>query len=224
MLLMADIAITSFVYLLVPMIIWLAPITDRTLSLSTIKKIVIINGVCCWLLIAIVSIETGGNGHGAAVFLWSWVAYKMLKKKFVTTKPSKDTDKPKEKNEYIGTMTKFNRTDTTKSKNDIHICVSKEGETPVRYGKLAISGNDVRLETNRVEEKTNDACDDITRLRREIDNVLAEQFQAATRGDSALAQQLFDRYIFLLSQLETAKKNSDSNIKDEEHHEQTDGE
>jgi hypothetical protein len=219
MLLMADIAITSIVYLFVPMLIWFAPITDRTLSPSTLKKIVIINGVCCWLLIAIVSIETGGNGPGAAVFLWSWVAYKMLKKKFVTTKQNTDKDKPQEKNEYIGTLPKPNRTDTTKNKNDIHICISKEGETPVRYGNLAITGNDVRLETNRVEEKTNDACDDITRLRREIDEVLAEQFQAATRGDSALAQQLFDRYIFLLSRLEKVEKDMGEKNKDEAHQE-----
>lgn len=216
---MASLILTAFVYLFVPVILLVAPITDRTWSLSTIKKIVIINGVCCWLLIAIVSIETGGNGAGAAVFLWSWVAYKMLKKKFVTTKPNTDTDKPQEKNEYIGTMTKFNRTDTTKDKNDIHICISKEGETPVRYGKLAISGDDVRLEVNRSEEKADDTCDDVEKLRREIDHVLAEQYQAATRGDTALAQQLFDRYISLLTRLETAEKNKEDKNKDEAHHE-----
>lgn len=165
--LMASLMITAIVYLFVPVILLIAPITDRTWSLSTIKKIVIINGVCCWLLFSIVSIETGGNGAGPALFFWSWIAYKMLKKKLVTTKPNTDTDKPQEKDEYIDLANKLNR---------------------------------------------------IARIRREIDDVLAKQYNAATNGDSALAQQLFDRYIFLLSELETAKKNSDSNIKDEEHH------
>lgn len=192
--LMASLMITAIVYLFVPVILLIAPITDRTWSLSTIKKIVIINGVCCWLLFSIVSIEAGGNGAGPAVFFWSWVAYKMLKKKLVTT-TKKDTNK------------------------DTSFSISSENETPVRYGKLAISGDDVRLEVNRSEEKADDTCDDVEKLRREIDHVLAEQYQAAARGDTALAQQLFDRYISLLTRLETAEKNKEEKNKDEAHHE-----
>lgn len=102
-----------------------------------------------------------------------------------------------------------NHAKTINNKNDTSFSLSSENETPVRYGKLAISGDDVRLEVNRSEEKADDTCDDIEKLRREIDHVLAEQYQAATRGDTALAQQLFDKYISLLTKLEAAEKNKD---------------
>lgn len=92
--------ITAVAYLIVPVIFCVIGLeTKRKYSLSTIRKIVIVNGACVWLLFRIILISTGETGSGAAVFLWSGVAYWMMKK-FCLEKEIKNEEpvKPKEDN------------------------------------------------------------------------------------------------------------------------------
>lgn len=79
--LILSLIMTAAVYLFVPTIFWLIALTtNRQYKLSTIKKIVVINGVCGWLLFRIIEAASGGAPtSGASVFLWSGIAYKMLK-------------------------------------------------------------------------------------------------------------------------------------------------
>ena len=73
-----NITITAVAYLFIPIILCL---TKKQFTLSKIKKITIINGISIWLIFAIININAGGNGVSATVFLWSAVAYCLLKKK-----------------------------------------------------------------------------------------------------------------------------------------------
>lgn len=77
-----NLIITAIIYLIVPAIfLFIALTTNRQYALATIKKIVIINGVCCWLFFRIAILEAGGDvTSGFAAFLWSGIAYKILKK------------------------------------------------------------------------------------------------------------------------------------------------
>lgn len=74
--------LTASAYLIVPFIyLLIAQKTRRWYSLATIKKIVNFNGIGVWLFIRIIEIASGGDvTSGSAVFLWSWVAYIILKK------------------------------------------------------------------------------------------------------------------------------------------------
>lgn len=101
--LLVDIFVTAIAYLLVPIIIIF---TEKRYALSKIKKIVIINGLCVWLIFTIVRIELGIDGTSLAVFLWSYVAYLMMKKKCLK---NDDTNEP------INTAQDDTRTLTTDS-------------------------------------------------------------------------------------------------------------
>lgn len=80
--------ITAAAYLIVPIIICIIGYKKlRLFSLSTIKKIVIINGVCVWLIFQIIRVNQGITGASAAVILWSGIAYAIMKK-FLTIGPS----------------------------------------------------------------------------------------------------------------------------------------
>lgn len=67
--------ITAVAYLLVPVIL---SVCVREFTSSQIRKIVIINGFCVWLIFTIIRIENGMVGNTAAVFLWSAVAYWLM--------------------------------------------------------------------------------------------------------------------------------------------------
>lgn len=72
-----DLLFTAVSYLLVPIIFCLS---KKELSNSQIKKLVIVNGVCVWLIFTIIRIENGIDGTSAAVFLWSGIAYWLMRK------------------------------------------------------------------------------------------------------------------------------------------------
>lgn len=94
--------ITAVAYLIVPVIFCVIGLeTKRKYSLSTIRKIVIVNGACVWLLFRIIQAEMGDIRTGAAVFLWSGVAYWMMKK-FLPREKSEDEEpiKPQKDNNY----------------------------------------------------------------------------------------------------------------------------
>jgi len=120
--LIIDLIITVFFYLFVPVCFC---IRNKPLTKGKIKKIVIINGIVVWLILQIIAIvlNDGEPSKSFAVFLWSAVAHRILKKCCL----KKDVD------------LKENHSDTTR------VCLSPLNETPKRYGDYAISGSDIRL-------------------------------------------------------------------------------
>lgn len=81
--------LTASAYLIVPFIcLLIAHTTRRWYSLATIKKIVNFNGIGVWLSFRIIEIASGGDvTPGAAAFLWSGVAYIILKKYALREEP-----------------------------------------------------------------------------------------------------------------------------------------
>lgn len=74
--------VTAFCYLCIPgCVCVLCWAYDKKLSLKAIKRIVLIHGFLMWLILQVIRIERGMEGTSAAVFLWSSLAYWMLKKK-----------------------------------------------------------------------------------------------------------------------------------------------
>lgn len=79
--LVISIFITAFAYLIVPVIFCIIGYRSyRSYSIKTIRKIVIINGACVWLIFQIIRLSAGDTGTSSAVFLWSAVAYWIMKK------------------------------------------------------------------------------------------------------------------------------------------------
>ena len=153
--LLANLLISIIAYLLVPTIYC---IRGKNLSLSKIKKIVIINGVFVGLIFLIIRIEQGLYGTSAAVFLWSGVAYWMMKKKCLV---KEDTHKPK----YSAT-----KIETIKTS------LSYEGEKPKKYGNYNVSGQDLSLQTenppqnvDKFTRKESDIRDLVLRLKTDED-------------------------------------------------------
>lgn len=72
-----NLIITAFAYLLVPTILC---ICRKELTLSRIRLIVIVNGICVWLIFMVIRINAGLDGTSAAVVLWSGIAYFLMKK------------------------------------------------------------------------------------------------------------------------------------------------
>ena len=88
--LLLDLFVTVFLYLLVPVIFCLR---KKPMTQKQIKKVIIINAICVWLLFQIIISASGGSGTSAAVFLWSWVGYSLMKKKLlITEEPQTDVD------------------------------------------------------------------------------------------------------------------------------------
>lgn len=82
--LVISLIITAFAYLLVPIIVCIIGRRSlRLFSKKTIRKIVIINGVCVWLIFQIIRLIQGDTGISTAVFLWSAVAYWIMNKSLV---------------------------------------------------------------------------------------------------------------------------------------------
>ena len=74
---MIDLLITAVGYLLVPVLFCFS---KKELSTKKIKWIVIFNGGLFWLVFSVIRINNGQAGGTAAVFLWSFVAYKLMQK------------------------------------------------------------------------------------------------------------------------------------------------
>lgn len=90
---LGNILITAIAYLLVPIIIL---ISGKKLTLPQIKKTVIINGICVWLIFMIIRIESGIDGTSFAVLLWSAVGYSILKRKCLIEANAKEIYEPNE--------------------------------------------------------------------------------------------------------------------------------
>ena len=90
-----DFFITVIAYLLVPITLC---ICRKKFTLSRIKLIAIVNGICVWLIFMIILINTGKEGASGAVLLWSTVAYFLMKKYCLK---NLDNSKPIEENKPI---------------------------------------------------------------------------------------------------------------------------
>ena len=74
---------TAIAYLIVPTILCIVGYnTKRSYSLKTIQKIMIINGVCLWIIFYAIQYNISGetNPSVSAAIIWSCVAYWMMKK------------------------------------------------------------------------------------------------------------------------------------------------
>ena len=89
--LILDLALTVFGYLLVPTIYCLR---KKPLTAKKIKKIIILNAICVWLVFQIIRLAAGGDARvSAAVWLWSIVGHFMMKKRLlIKEEPELDTN------------------------------------------------------------------------------------------------------------------------------------
>ncbi len=75
-----DFVVTIFFYLGIPLAI--CKNSEKTLTRKRAKKIVIINALCCWLFFSVLGVLINGSiSNGAPTFLWSSIAYMILKDK-----------------------------------------------------------------------------------------------------------------------------------------------
>lgn len=74
------IAITIFIYMLIPFIISLTKIKMKKWAIITI---VVINGIVCFILFRFIQLATGvtPSSNASPAIIWSWVNYWLLKKK-----------------------------------------------------------------------------------------------------------------------------------------------
>lgn len=105
--LIISILITAIAYLLVPLVFSIIGlVADRRYSPKTVWAIVIINGVCVWSIFQIIRLNAGEEGTGAAVFLWSTIAYWMLRIfQSEEKEPKKKKEKKEKKKKYIRQFT-----------------------------------------------------------------------------------------------------------------------
>jgi hypothetical protein len=83
---LVSLCLTVFLYMLVPVILI---IRGKQYPASKIKKIAIINGAIVWLICTLIASANGNTSGSGAVFLWTWVGYKLLMKKLATDAPVK---------------------------------------------------------------------------------------------------------------------------------------
>ena len=139
--LLLDLAITVFFYLLVPVIFCLR---KKSLAQKQIKTIVIINGIVVWLMFQILTLElTGESSSGVAVLLWSFVAYKLLRR-YCLAKDMREKASPAEPYVFDKNKT-VEDSKSTEPEKIIEISLSPKGETPKKYGNYNIYGADVRF-------------------------------------------------------------------------------
>lgn len=125
--------ITVFAYLFVPTILCLL---RKELTLSQIKRIAIVNGICVWLIFMIVRVNIGVDGTSYAVLLWGYVAYYLMKKfclkKSDDIRPTNEQAKPEAPNSVEGAR----------------FSLSYEGEKRNLGGSYRFDGNDFQTPLN----------------------------------------------------------------------------
>lgn len=135
-LIITSIFITAFAYLLVPIIFC---IRKKKRTDKQIKKIVVLNGICVWMIFAIININADVNRTSGAIFLWSAVAYFLMKKYCLRT--------PIEEEEQCFTSIENQKNDVEISE----ICLSTEDDHPTPNGRF--HGADMILEKNESDQK-----------------------------------------------------------------------
>lgn len=145
-----NLLITAVAYLILPIVLC---VIGKPITLSQIKKVVIVNGICVWLIFTIIRIESGIDGTSAAVLLWSSVAYWLMKKRCLKTEEKHEIKhETKHEQKYSVTPIQTNK-----------MSLSNIGEVPKQYGDYNVYGSDISLKT---EEKTknDDIADIVIRL------------------------------------------------------------
>lgn len=142
--------ITAVAYLVFPIVLC---IIGKPITLSQIKKVVIVNGICVWLIFTIIRIESGIDGTSAAVLLWSSVAYWLMKKYCLKTEEKHET-KQETKHEQKYSVTPI-QTDK--------MSLSNIGEVPKQYGDYNVYGSDLSLKPKE-KAKNDDIADIVVRL------------------------------------------------------------
>ena len=123
----ANLIITVFVYLLVPIIVILS---KKKCEAKTIRKIAIINCVVVWIIFRIIELSIGDEASsGAAVFLWGAIGYFIMKKFCL-----KDTQ-----------ATATSSSQSTMQPPQVHVSLSDKDEPPVQYGNYNVKGSDIGL-------------------------------------------------------------------------------
>lgn len=76
---LSNLLLTAFAYLIIPILISLS---GMDYNLKSIKKLVVLNAIAVWIILSVWLAEVVGVGAaGSSVFLWSYVAYRMLARK-----------------------------------------------------------------------------------------------------------------------------------------------
>lgn len=125
-----DLIITVFAYLLVPVIYCLRkkPLTEKQ-----IKKIIIINAIGVWLIFQIIYSAFDGTRTSAAVFLWSWVGYKIMMKNLLIAQNTNDpstTEEPQEETvtDQISLFEEIKSTPENEKEGDQDTSIHSKGE------------------------------------------------------------------------------------------------
>jgi hypothetical protein len=135
---LVGIVITAVAYLVIPVLFCTS---KKQRTEKQIKKIVAINGICIWLIFMIIRISVGIEGTSAAVFLWSGVAYFLMKKFCLDT--------PNVEEQSIGVEQNTNTPiQSTESYNEVSLSVNSE--QPTANGKFY--GKDMMLEKDESTE------------------------------------------------------------------------
>lgn len=146
-----NLLITAVAYLILPIVLC---IIGKPITLSQIKKVVIVNGICVWLIFTIIRIESGIDGTSAAVLLWSSVAYWLMKKYCLKKEETKQETKQETKHEQ-----KYSVTPIQTEK----MSLSNIGEVPKQYGDYNVYGSDLSLKPKE-KTKNDDIADIVVRL------------------------------------------------------------
>ena len=140
--LLCSLVFTVFLYLLVPVIYCFR---NKPLPKAKIKKIIIINAICVWFVFQIIRFSLGETGTSAAVFLWSWVGYKIMIKRLAI---ENDTSKQQQGNaQPTTTQASSDKASSEKSQESdyVTVCLSREDAPPVRFN------NDVPMSDLRID-------------------------------------------------------------------------
>ena len=87
--LILDIILTIFGYLLVPVIFC---IRNKPMTKKQIKKVIIINAIVVWFVFQIIISASGGTPNAnASVFIWSWVGKKIMERVLLKDEENRDT-------------------------------------------------------------------------------------------------------------------------------------
>lgn len=163
-----DLFITICAYLLIPAILC---ILRKELTLSQIKRIAIVNGICVWLIVMIIRISAGVDGTSYAVVLWSYVAY-FLMKRFC-----------QKKSDDIRPINKQAKPEVPNSVESVRCSLSYEGEKRTPGGSYRFDGKDFRTPANETALEQ-----DIAPVVEEVEASFPDAISPMTREDLENAQ------------------------------------
>lgn len=129
-----DLFITICGYLLIPAILC---ILRKELTLSQIKRIAIVNGICVCFIFIFLCIEITGKGSAGGALLWPYVSYSMMKKFCL------------KKSDDIRPVNKQAKPEAPNSVEDVRFSLSYEGEKRTLGGSYRFDGKDFRVKTEQ---------------------------------------------------------------------------